>query len=294
MTEFNFGAFRRIPRIDVGSFPFKAEVRNFAHYTLHVDYHDIAHIRALAEFGKAMIHTDKRVQRAAYEFLQKAGVMPFIKKFQSGRVVEGGFPPDYGDLFYLYSYIRTRQPRRVLEYGSGISTLVMALALRQNGGEGRLGSIEPSEEGAQKTRAGLPAHLLERSEVICSPGMHCEVEGRDTVCFAERPLANPDMIYIDGAPQGACFDGAENVALLEENFDEDGVTIFIDGRRRAVHFFNLASRARRFEISSYAVDIEDVHTGTTFTCPFGFDQFSNTMVRWRGSSLERRGMSADD
>ncbi len=282
MTGFNFAAFRRNPRIDTWRFPFKSEVRNLAHYTFHVDYHDTSHMQALADFGKAMVHEDRRVQRASHDFLQKAGVTPFIRQFQSRRAIDGAFPPDYGDLFYLYAYIRSERPRRVLEYGSGISTLVMALALRQNGGESRLVSIEPSEEWARKTRSALPADLLERAEVVYSPGETCDVEGYSTVCFAERPLRDPDMIYIDGAPKGAYFDGAENVAFLEEKFRQEGAAIFIDGRRRAVHFFDMPGRASHYEISSYAVDVVDMRTGTTFTCPFGFDQFSNSMVRFLG------------
>ncbi len=293
MTEFNFGAFRRIPRIDMSAFPFKSSVRNFCHCTLYVDYRDISHMQALAEFAKELIHEDRRAQRASYEFLKRAGVTSLIKEFQTRRAAGGSFPADYADLFYIYAHIRSKRPRRVLEYGSGVSTLVMAAALGQNGGEGRLVSIEPSEAWARKTRSGLPADLLERVEVIYSPGVPCELEGRSTACFAERPLANPDMIYIDGSPDGAYFDGAENVAPLEENFETDEVTIFIDSRRRAVSFFDLPTRAARYEMASYAVDIVDLQTGNIFGCPFGFDQFSNTMVRWRGSSVERRGTGAD-
>lgn len=92
MTEFDFGAFRRIPRIDLSAFPFKSSVRNFCHYTLYVDYRDISHMQALAEFAKELIHEDRRAQRASYEFLKRAGVTSLIKEFQTRRAEGALFP----------------------------------------------------------------------------------------------------------------------------------------------------------------------------------------------------------
>ncbi len=292
MSGFDFKAFSRIPEIDLTRLPFRATLKNFRHYTFRGDFSDSSHQQALTEFAQILIKEDRRAQRASRDFLLKAGVTPHVQKFQKRRGEVGGFLPDYADLFYLYAYIRAERPRRVLEYGSGVSTLVMALALEQNG-EGRLVSLEASEEWAHSTHSALPERLFERVQVVYSRPGSREVDGESSVCFADQPFADPDMIYIDGAPEGARYDGAENVVLLEENFGEEGVTIFIDGRWKAVKFFNSPGRAARYEAMSCAVDVVDLRSGTLFGSPFGFDQFSNTMVRWRGTSPERHDMSAD-
>ncbi len=289
MSGFDFRAFSRIPEVNPTRYPFRIQQQNFRRYTLEVDFSELSHQIGIGNFSGVLIKEDRRAQRACYDFLQKAKVASHIKAFQARRADAGGFPPDYVDLFYLYAYIRSERPKRVLEYGSGVSTLVMALALEQNG-EGRLVSVEPSEDWANSTRSALPEPLLKRAEVMHSRGVPCEIDGERSACFADQPLVDPDMIYVDGAPDGARFEGVENVVLLEKYFGEERVAIFIDGRRRAVHYFITPPREARYEITCYAVDILDVHSGFTLAGGFGFDQFSNTMVRWRGTSP---GMSAD-
>lgn len=176
MKPFDFQALQRIPNIDVERLPFRAERCNFRYYTFWVDFSNIHHCNALQSFWTCMIQVDRRAQVAFRDYFLKAGVMPYLREFESKKFRAGHFPPDYVDLFCLYAYIRANRPTRILEYGSGISTLVMALALEQNG-EGRLVSIEPSEEWADSTRAALPAHLLEKAEVVHSCGKSCEVDG---------------------------------------------------------------------------------------------------------------------
>ena len=232
----------------------------------------------------ALIQEDRLAQRASHYFFEKTGVAPNIKQFEARRAPSKRiYPPDYVDLFYLYTYIRAKKPQRVLEYGSGVSTLVIGIALEQNGGDGRLVSLEPSEDWARATRDALPGRLAKRAEVMYSRGVSCELNDKTTMRFADVPLADPDMIYIDGAPEGARYAGAENLAFLEENFGSREVAIFIDARRDALRYFDIPARAERFEVTSYAVDIVDLHSGKLLGSPFGLDQFSNSMVRWLGA-----------
>lgn len=257
------------------------EKGNFRHYSFWIDFNDLDHWNGLREILTAVVQEDRRAQRACYQFFEKQGIAADIVQFQTRRKLQGGYPPDFVDLFYLYTHIRTYRPQRVLEYGSGVSTLVMALALEKNG-EGMMISLEPSDDWAKLTRSALPPNLLGIADVIYSSGVAYELDGKPTVCFAEQPLKwSPDMIYIDGAPEGACYAGAENIALLEDDISETDTTIFIDGRRPALNYFNNPKRISCFKVESAAVDVINVSSGLRLFSPFGLDQFSNARISWQ-------------
>ena len=65
--------------------------------------------------------------------------------------------PDF--LLTLYRTIRERRPELVVEVGSGVSTLVCAYALQQNG-SGRLVSLDHDPRFAEKTRYLLTDHAV--------------------------------------------------------------------------------------------------------------------------------------
>lgn len=99
--------------------------------------------------------------------------------------------------------IATKRPLNVVELGSGLSTLVIAAALKRNGA-GRVVSIDGDEAYAQKTRDQLALHgLAEWSEV-----RHA---GIDDIVFENehRPwyktdrlldLREVDLLFVDGPP----------------------------------------------------------------------------------------------
>ncbi len=66
--------------------------------------------------------------------------------------------PDF--LLHIYTIIRNNRPKTVVELGSGVSTLVAAAALRENGA-GQLLTLESDEQHAETT-----ARLLETEELL--------------------------------------------------------------------------------------------------------------------------------
>jgi predicted O-methyltransferase YrrM len=62
----------------------------------------------------------------------------------------------------LYSIIRKFRPARIIEIGAGASTLLSALALKANGGSGRLTSIEPYPESYLRELADPKYELLDK------------------------------------------------------------------------------------------------------------------------------------
>ena len=89
----------------------------------------------------------------------------------------GGYALNPTDLLDLVHLIRTRQPRLVLELGSGTSTVWIAYELQKSGG--RLVSLDHEAAYAEKTRAALAAHgLSEVAEVRDAPLRPVVLDGR--------------------------------------------------------------------------------------------------------------------
>lgn len=127
------------------------------------------------------------------------------------RVLEGGAPlPLPGGwaastdlLGELLRAIAARRPQCVVELGSGVSTLVIAAALRTNGA-GRLISIDADESYAAQTREQLLRQQLgdwvELRHAALTE-MKCEGIARpwyDTRVLTD--LAQVDLLFIDGPP----------------------------------------------------------------------------------------------
>ena len=277
MSAFDFRSYARLPNLDHDRIPFKLVKRNFRRYTAYVDIHDPEQFGTLNDIFIGLIRRDRFAQVSAHATLDKCGVTACINEFRARRPTEA-FEPDFVDLLLLYSYIVAARPERVLEFGSGLSTVVMARALMQNG-SGSLVSLEPSEEWSSATSSAMPEHLRQYARVEQSGQVACEIHGRKSVRFTDLPFKNPDMVYIDGAPAGAYFSGAESLSPLELR---PGTAIFVDGRYRAVEFFLIGEQSGRNDVRGWSMSVREAITGRSLGFPLGLDQFANAMVIVRG------------
>ncbi len=244
--------------------------------TLFKDFNsdDPRHYAFLEELIRAIVALDRRNQLSSLRELEKTGFCALLGPILAQRK-DDAYAPDYVDLWNLHRYIRQRRPRCVLELGSGISTLAMAHALHQNGEGGRLYSVEPSEEWEAETRRLLPGELAGLCEVGYSPSAACRVNGVETRRFAKMPDVVPDFIYLDGAPAGAEFLGAEEVCLLEDRLSP-GAAVMIDGRAKAMLFFLAGSMKRKWEVEAQALWVQlPPPIKTNFR--FGLDQYANCL-----------------
>lgn len=273
--KFNFT--RRIPEIFRPGVSDEALSKLEAHtsgLTLfrRFDMSDPNDYQLLSDVVRAVVSLDRKNQHSAFNALKREGVWQLMQPILAARP-EHAFAPDFVDLWNLYSFIRVRRPRRVLEFGSGLSTLVMAYALSRNG-NGHLHSVEPLEQWETETRKMLPAELVPFCDVRYSPAAAHEVAGVKTARFAEVPDVAPDFTYLDGAPKGSVFEGAEEIHLLEEKLSP-GAAVIIDGRFRALHFFLDGHLKRDWQVWTQTVAVEYPRLGTCV--PSGLDQFSNSM-----------------
>jgi predicted O-methyltransferase YrrM len=115
----------------------------------------------------------------------------------------GGWAASTDLLGEVLRAVATRRSQRVVELGSGLSTLVIAAALRSNGA-GHLVSIDADENYAALTREQLQRQgLSEWAEVRIAPLKDVSVEGQtrpwyDTAVLAD--LTHIDLLLIDGPP----------------------------------------------------------------------------------------------
>jgi len=105
--------------------------------------------------------------------------------------------PDFGVL--LLTQVLTRRPACVVELGSGVSTLVLAYALEQTGGQ--LVSVDHDPVYAEQTRAVVAQHALQKSVTIVHAPLEPWRGGTPWYCDAwVQGLPPIDMVVVDGPP----------------------------------------------------------------------------------------------
>lgn len=120
------------------------------------------------------------------------------------------FGPDCADLSRLHALITKRKVLTVLEFGSGLSTLVMAHALSKNHGlysdkinlirrqnPFHIYTLEADEKYAVVT-SEICAQYGERVSVLQSDAMREDFRGMVAGRYNQVPSICPDLIYIDG------------------------------------------------------------------------------------------------
>lgn len=280
MDDLNvFGQVKRIPDEILGA-PFLAKKDSSGLWEFICDLSDLEHVKYVSGIIQHLISRDRHNQVECFSRLSEHEVWPLLQAFMQARP-NGSYRPDFVDLWYLYWYIREARPKEVVELGSGFSTVVMAAALKHNG-TGRLHSLEPSREWANVTAEALPDPIRHISTILYSEGRECAVGDRNSVCFADRPVTSPDMIYIDAAPEGARWMGAETVAQWEDAL-LPGTTIFVDGRIRAATLFLARGwLKRRYKAQVRAICLVDQKTKKALGQPLGLDLFANSCFRLIG------------
>lgn len=161
------------------------------------------------EVSEAIVRTQRLAERRATAaqrtLVREAEAMTQL--FQDFRPrapmpSSGDFALNPTDLLGLLHIIRTRQPRLVLELGSGTSSVWIGYALERIGG--RLISLDHDPEYAGRTRTLLAAHgLAGVVEVREAPLSALSVEDKsfqwyDTAALAD--LRNIDLVLVDGPP----------------------------------------------------------------------------------------------
>lgn len=177
---------------------------------------------------KALRQIRKIIQFYYYIRLIQTPVWPEIKKFIA-RTESGINYIHYAKYYILYKTIIDRKPDYVLELGSGISTLIIGFALRENK-KGKLVSMEESKTYSES--------ILKNIDSSYSIETHVEETTEDTykdfsgTRFVSIPDYSYDIVFIDG-PRSKTID-LDTFFILEKN---PKAFVLIDNRKRTYNAF---------------------------------------------------------
>lgn len=201
--------------------------------------------------------------------------------------------PELNDLARIHYLITKFKCIKVLEFGVGYSSTIIADALSINSkkfskevkklrtdGIFKLYSVDSSEEWIDLTYKNFPNHLKQFSEMCFSLCKTTLVNNKITTQYVKLPNIRPDFIYIDGPSQ---WDGitesingvdTKNIErmpvssdiIIIEYFLTPGTIIYIDGRTTNARF--LKNNLQRNWTYHHFID-EDVHVFFLDETPLG-------------------------
>lgn len=162
-------------------------------------------------------------KRARAKLFKNQEIRTFLEK-----VVSPSTGCQYSDYWLLYSYVVKYKPREILELGSGISTVILAIAAKENG-VSKITSMDESEHYLSETKRVLPSSLSSYVSLHYSPSESYAYGPFTGVVYANVPKKNYDLIFVDG-PQydpHTTFD-ADIVKIAQEQ--EHEFTYIVDSR----------------------------------------------------------------
>lgn len=150
---------------------------------------------------------------------------------------DGGWALTARTLVWLLDHVAAGGVTRVLECGSGTSTIWLAAALEQRG-EGHVFALESDPDYARQTRADLATiGLSHRAEVIDAPLVDVAVNGREPRPWYDLSglpddATDIDLLFVDG-PVGALAPEVRYPAFprLANRLAEHAVTVLDDTTR---------------------------------------------------------------
>ncbi len=164
------------------------------------------------------------------------------------------------ELERLHRSLITERPSVAVELGSGVSTLVLAHAIRElaeQGHECRLVSLEQSAEYQNDMLDWFPKDLQKYVEFVLSP---VESETLEDGSIGYRYSAAPDIAY-----EWLFVDGPQLPRKDPTLFDADALHIARHGQRMVVHIDGREGTVDRLveRLSPERVERSSVHSWTT-------------------------------
>ena len=195
----------------------------------------------------------RRLRQESIRYLRQLGIAHLAERRITGETDSLENLGDWvSDLVRLHRLVLKRKPKDVLEFGCGLSTVVMADALRRNeiatGRTGKVHAVETAQAWADKVLDALPEDLGSYVEIKVSDARIAEIDGDLCHFYENLPDVKPQMIYLDGPCvthvkgdiRGLTFtNGRPPVAadpLLYESTFQPGFVMIVDGRFTNTYF----------------------------------------------------------
>jgi len=141
-----------------------------------------------------------------------------LQRFPSCSIPTTSWSMRFMNMHAILESLDRLQPRTVVEFGSGISTLLIASWLRESGG-GQLISFDHDKEWAKRTQQHLDrANLSDFVSLHCVPLVETEIDGRTVFWYATEPAhfdaAPVDFAVVDGPPAHLSIAGMSRLPAL--------------------------------------------------------------------------------
>ncbi len=151
----------------------------------------------------------QRSRRARRRLESMTDLWALMTQVAAGTAVTGA---SYSDYLTLYEQVRAHRPREILECGTGISTVVLAQALRDNAAEdggapGRVTSMEDDAEWYHAASARLPEDVADIVDIVHSPKADGFYKCFRGVCYETLPDRPYDFVFSDGPDRHSPVNG---------------------------------------------------------------------------------------
>ena len=165
---------------------------------------------------KRRVRLERQAQGKIREQTALSAVLDsFIEKTQASGA-------SYADYLMLYTYVRTRKPKEILECGTGVTTVVMAQALHDNekeGVRGRLTSMEDIKNYYENALSSFPEHLKKYVDFVYSPKVEDYYHLFRGARYRDVPSDRQyEFVYIDGPKTSTLSD-------KQKTFDFDFIRV---------------------------------------------------------------------
>lgn len=165
--------------------------------------------------------------------MSHASFVEIIKKIEFAEKSESEksdvYPPDYDDLYLLYSTVRKECVISVLEIGAGWSTFALTLGVLENKSwlvekyqlknpnPFSVMSVDASQNYMQIAIARLSNSQKEIFRPVVSTPVLQEFNGKIVSLFDNIPFYIPDLVYLDGPDTDQCL-GSVAGLVFDKNY----------------------------------------------------------------------------
>lgn len=144
---------------------------------------------------------------------------------------------NYYDYWLLYSHIRNTKPKEVLELGPGLTTLVIAQALSENGG-GRVTAMEDLERYHKALLDIIPERLRPFIDLQLSPSHQVHYGPFRGKAYQSIPDRDYEFVWIDGPNYDRETEFDADILQLVAKRDKP-ITAFVDSRVGSCFIYGL-------------------------------------------------------
>ncbi len=164
----------------------------------------ITRLRAMLIERQVMAHN----RRSEASLARVPGLLEVIRNYSSNSDVTGASMSDY---LTLYTEVRKRKPKEILELGTGVSTVVLAMALQANAAEGaplgRVTSMEEDQKWYQTALDNLPESVAGVVEIVHSPKVDGYYKIFRGVQYKDVPDRPYEFVFSDGPERHSPVNG---------------------------------------------------------------------------------------